>query len=651
MKRTFNFLLLNKKLFKALFIGFLIFTFLKVLFIIRFGNFSTFKNYSTDIPHMIFNSVRFDIQSLTYIFVIFFLVNSFSLIFNSDKFIQFINAFSINLIPIFLIISILLLIADQEFYSFFKFHFNTVTFDFFNENPKLLIKSIWQEHPIIKILFISLILFFIIKFIINKVYTNTMLRIDKFHLTLRIFISALVIGLYILLMRGSIGTFPLQKEDITVSECKFINACVTNGLFSLKEAYVESKSEYIIDQPVEVLNRYGFNSINEAITVYKGFNIDSLKSSNYEDYIFSSTGIKKSDKKYNLVFFIMESMSNHFINFHNENYNLLGSLETHFKEDVVFRNFQSSNNNTICTLEDIILNCPFHSIFNNRYRYIPFEISIAKPFKDAGYKTCFITGLELGWRHLDEVLNIQYFDHVYGKSGILRNDPEAKSNDTWGVFDHHVFNYIFDLLSESDTAMFILSLSSTNHTPYELPKDYKPYPIDPSISNKPEFSVDPKRCLEVLTAFQYSNDALGLFLNKLKSSPLAENTIVIITGDHNIRSIISYNTQEMMPLKFSVPFYLYVPDDLKKKLHIDPERWASHYDIMTSIYPYILNDVNYLNLGQNLFQKNTSNDQYYSLNDVQLLCSETANKKEIEKKVNARTAIINYYYSTKIHGK
>jgi len=359
MKRTFNFLLLTKKLYKSILLGLVLFFLVKLIFIFRFGNFGTFSNYASDIPHMIFNSFRFDLQSLAYIFILVFTINLFALIFKSDRFIAFINAFSINLIPILLILSLLILIADQQFYSFFKLHFNSVAFDFFNEEPKLLIKSIWLEHPIIKIFVLVTILYFIFRYLIKKVFLNTNLKIDRISLILRIPIIILALGLYFLIVRGSVGTFPLQKEDITVSENDFINACTTNGLFSLKEAYAEKQKEFTILSPNQVLKKYGYNSIEQAVADYKGISVDSLKNKTLDELIFTSSNKNQSNKKYNVVYFIMESMSNHFLNFHSKDCNLLGALEPHFKSDIVFRNFQSSSNGTIYTLENNILNSPF----------------------------------------------------------------------------------------------------------------------------------------------------------------------------------------------------------------------------------------------------------------------------------------------------
>ena len=649
MKSTYNFLLLNKKLLKVLLLGLLIFTLTKIVFAIRFGNLKTFVDYSSDIPQMIFNSLRFDLQSLAYIFALIFAVNLVAFISISKQTTKLLNKISIIYLPIILTLAIILLIADQQFYSFFKLHFNSVAFDFFDEEPRLLIKSMWLEHPVIRIFLITILMFFVIRFFVKKIYTKTILKINSINIIFRLSIIILIFGLYFLLMRGSVGTFPLQKEDINVSENEFINACVTNGLYSLKEANAEINREFKIDLPENILRSYGYNSIAEAFADYKGLPLDSIRDKNFEDLAFSTSHLNKSGKKYNVVYLIMESMSNHFLNFHNEKYNLLGRLEKHFNEDIVFRNFQSASNGTVATLESILINTPYHSIFDTKYRFRSYDLAITKPFKDAGYETSFITGIELGWRHLNEALQRQYIDQVSGKKSILRNYPEAESNDTWGVYDHFVLDFIYDQLIQKDTAMFIVSLSSTNHTPYELPEDYEPYKIDPSIAENPEFIIKEERCLEILTAFQYSNDALGGFLDKIKSSHLAENTIVIITGDHNNRSALSYNTSEMMKYKFSVPLYLYIPDDIKQNLFIDTERWSSHYDIITSIYPYILNDIKYPNLGQNLFDKDLPSNEFYSINDAQLLYDKD-NEAEIVKKINARQAITRYYYSTMING-
>ncbi|MBI9066955.1 MAG: sulfatase-like hydrolase/transferase [Salinivirgaceae bacterium] len=649
MKNTFNYLLFSKMLLKSFFFSIALFSAARIVFIIRFGSMYSFIEYSSDILPMAIAGLRFDLQSIGYILFFIYLIN-FSLLFSSTvKLNNFIKKLSIIFISITLTLSTVILIADQQFYSFFKLHFNSVAFDFFNEDPKLLMKSMWQEHPVIPILVITVLLFFIIKYVIANIFHQTKLTISSTNLFFRIGIIIIFFGLYFLVVRGSVGTFPLQKEDAVVSENKFLNISVLNGLYTLEKAYAEKKREFNISSPENILNKNGYKNINEAFADYKGLPIDSLNNMSFNELAFSNSNINQSGKKYHVVYLIMESMSNHFLYFHNEKTNLLGRFERHYNEDIVFRNFQSAGNGTISSLEAIILNTPYRSLFETKYRFLSFDFSIAKPFKEFGYKTNFITGIPLSWRQLNEALPKQYFDYVCGKASILRNSSKAKTNNAWGVYDHCMLDYIYDELIKSDSAMFVLSLSSTNHTPYELPEDYIPYKIDSSIFNNPEFIIPKERAIEVLTAYQYSNDALGGFLDKVKSSKLAENTIVIITGDHNNRSVLAYNSNESMKLKYSVPLYMYIPQSIKENLFIDTKRWTSHNDIMTSIYPYILNGVEYLNLGQNIFDETKDLNEFYSINDAQILFEDSANENEIKKKVKARNAILKYYYSKQIY--
>lgn len=48
---------------------------------------------------------------------------------------------------------------------------------------------------------------------------------------------------------------------------------------------------------------------------------------------------------------------------------------------------------------------------------------------------------------------------------------------------------------------------------------------------------------------------------------------------------------------YSVPFYLYIPDDLKNDIYYDQNRIGSHKDILPTLYNLTLNNTKYLSLG------------------------------------------------------
>ncbi len=644
MSNKYCFYTQTLKLIKSISIGLLMFFIFRLIFIFRFANAEVIFNHIQDLPLAFWRSTVSDIQAIGYLLVPIYALNFLSLI-RSNRLRQSINLFSRFYIPTVFTIGAIISFVNQEFYAFFKVNFNPVLFDFLDESPLLLIQSMWEEHPII-IISISLILIYWLFFqLFKRIYflSPTSTRVTG---TLKNIIAGLFITLFFAIgMRGSLGTFPLEKEDLLVSDNEFINICVPNPLYSLKDAYSSVKNQFNFESPNSIAPKRGFKSIEDAVAVFYDVNIDSVKQNGINHYIFQTSQINQKQKKYNVVFLIMESMSNALINFHTPNNNLLGALEKHTKEDILFRNFQSLHNGTIGTLEHIVAQLPYSYVFDSKYRYSSFGLSIAKPFKEAGYKTNFTTGVSLGWRHIGEALKHQYFDEVYGKRAVLSQSPTAKANNTWGVYDHCLFDYIYQELTQSDSSMFILSLSSTNHTPYELPSDYQAYPIDPNLYQNESFSLDSKTCKDALRAYQYSNDAVGRFMDKIKASKLADNTIVIVTGDHNNRSILNYNTPELLKIKYSVPLYIYLPKELRDSLYIDTNRWANHTDIMSSIFPYILYNVPYPCLGNNLFDPNQDNSHYYSYNVYQTLYDSTANPKEIKRKVKAYDSIIRYYYS------
>jgi len=139
-------------------------------------------------------------------------------------------------------------------------------------------------------------------------------------------------------------------------------------------------------------------------------------------------------------------------------------------------------------------------------------------------------------------------------------------------------------------------------------------------------------------------------MNKIKNSKLAENTIIIITGDHNIRSVLPYNTKEVAKYKNSVPLYIYLPEHIRKGLIVDTQRWASHYDIMPSIIPLILSDARYFSLDQNVFDTTKITLYYYSINDYSIMHNEGLTDEQAVRLVKARHTIAACYFNTIFNG-
>ena len=97
----------------------------------------------------------------------------------------------------------------------------------------------------------------------------------------------------------------------------------------------------------------------------------------------------------------------------------------------------------------------------------------------------------------------------------------------------------------------------------------------------------------------------------------------MVTGDHNVRSIIDYQRVPSQYM-YAVPMYLYLPHpyyklDQELKGRVE-ERYGSHYDILPTLAPLCFEKgTRYMDIGQNLLDSTKNKQDYYSYNEKQLL--------------------------------
>ncbi len=437
----------------------------------------------------------------------------------------------------------------------------------------------------------------------------------------------------------------LRAEDVYISESKEINDYVPNAVFMLKKAYSERKQQFKLESQDEILKQSGFKSLRDAIACYFDVTPDSALSKELEEWIFATTPTKNTEFHPNVVVILTESWSNRLIDLQSDSMNLLCSMQKHLQEDILFRNFQSSTNGTINAVESILIGTPYQPLFTSKYRFLSFPTSAAAPFKANQYITSFISGIELSWRNLEEVLPKQQFDHVMGKYELLKEKPSAECNHTWGVYDHEMLGFVADKLEKESNPNFIFCLTSTSHTPFEFPDHYELPDFSMNEQIMKNFKGEPALVKDYLKGYQYSNRALGDFMNRIKTNAnLANNTIVVITGDHNIRMILPYNNEEQHRLEYSVPLYIYLPPQMRASIQTDTTRWASHSDLFPTLIPMLFDHTKYVNMGQNLFDQTKSSDQFISINVSQVKHGKALTNEQAWQKAKAREAIMKFYF-------
>ena len=616
--------------------------FVRICFAVAFVPMSVISSNLAVFPRLLFNLLRFDVQVICYVLL---LPTVLTFIFAALRKPWTDHVLSRFRLIYFSIVSVLLLIIsgiDMGFYANFNSHINLTFFDFFNEGPMSLIQTVWEEYhcvyEAIAFLLITLPVLLLIRKIelsnlssrrsVRSSYGQKSLRRNSINLLLIIllYIVFLAIGL-----RGSVWRFPLQIEDTFVSNQKTLNDLVPNAVYMLKKAYKEKRNAFKMENTSDLLKQYKFKSLQEALDIYTGGKVRMVKNDTLtalQHALFARVGDSLKQRQPNIVIIYSESWSNYLFNLQQKNAEMYFGLERHFKEDLLFRNFQSVQNGTVASLENLYVSTPFPRFFASAYRFKTLPTSIALPFKASNYTTTFMSGMDAAWENCAEALPHQQFDAVYDKFFILKDYPHATYNSI-GVYDEYLFQALLDKLNKpSKKRQMITVMTTTNHPPFEFPKDLKLPPLPDSFYGKKCFAEHNRKVLDkYLTGFRYYNKALNDFLNRFKASAAAKNTILVITGDHNVRVIFNHDVIDKR-YEHSVPLYVYLPPYLRKEAYNKlTNRWGSHDDILATLAPFAFRNTKYFKMGKNLLDTSVSDSTYYSANVDQIEAIPTYQKK------------------------
>jgi len=486
--------------------------------------------------------------------------------------------------------------VDFYFFKFFQSHFNNLVFGIVDDDTRAVLKSVWTDYPVIGILLFWVTAGVLFSRLFTRLLAVSAVAPPK-SLFLKMAVLIAFLAWYIFGMRGySLGLFPLQYSDSIISRNDFINTLTFNGANALQLALAQHTKDTIAGDARAAVAGYGFADPAAAFSAYLGKPVATADTA----LLYETTAASRflQENKPNVVFILMESMSNHYLGLHSPTLNLLGALEKELPYCYLFRNFLSATDGTIGSLENLLVGTPRSPISQSVFMRRSLPSSVALPYKRAGYQTSFITGSKLGWRNLDGFVRRQYFDQVLGSNVLAEEVPGATSGE-WGVFDEYLFNYLYRQLSTAhDKPQFIFAFTTSNHSPFDLPADYQPYPVNISDSLRKTLRTAEKIVKKNLTAYQYANDSLGRFLERIRNSPLGKNTIIAVTGDHNVRQVFTYDDSTWLS-QFSVPLLLYVPEAYGTA-SVNTNIFASHRDIFPTLYHLSLSNAAYYNTGVNL---------------------------------------------------
>lgn len=488
-------------------------------------------------------------------------------------------------------------VVDFFYFSFFHTHFDATAWGLIEDDTSAVLHSIWNDFPVIRFFLVTLLFTLLAGFFMYfLVHCPNRAKYPSYFIK-RFCLLVLLLACSFVMARGTFSTLPLRAMHLNVSTNPFINQLANNPPFALYEVVAHAQENRLELNTQQILKQWGFSSEQEVLEAYIG---SSLTSPMLYTALIDSTACNDSLKRTppHVVVLQMESMPTYYMGFDHGMFDLLGALKEELPNGYWFKNTLSGGSGTLASLEALLFGIVQGPVGQSIHYRTPLPYSAAKVFQKQGYTTSYVSGQRLGWRNMNNFLKEQGFDRVEGDVD-LQEKVSRVPQGTWGIHDEALFERILQILLTAQTPQLVYGMSISHHSPYDTPQNewLTTMRVPDSVWQKVDMPEEVAR--KSFAAFRYQTDHLGKFLKEVYNSSLAENTIVVFTGDHTIKQNMK-NCDDPLTL-YGVPIVFFLPKKMREQDSIDLNQYASHNDIFPTLFHLALSGAKYLRTGRNLF--------------------------------------------------
>lgn len=324
-----------------------------------------------------------------------------------------------------------------------------------------------------------------------------------------------------------------------------LNQLSLNGVYTLIKAYDQKK---ILENDLGEVT-FQFGNLDEALK-----STQSCIGNNNEEFVSELYPLARkiihpislSTQKPNIVLILMEG-------FTASNIGILSpggkgfspGFDNLSQDGILFRNIYGQGARTHHGIVSTVGSFPsLLGMMLTRRRGTDSFYTLGTLLKQYGYSTSFIYGFESGFDHMGFFLKQGGIDKIIDNVEF----PNPKFQGKWGVSDEDLFDKAHEFYQSqtSETPFFSVVLTSSNHSPYEIPDDFlKQNPQDTDKKDQ--------------AAFAYSDFTLSQFIENAKTSEYFANTIFVIIADHGE----ARDKDDLYFKRFHVPCLIYAPHLIK----------------------------------------------------------------------------------------
>ncbi len=441
--------------------------------------------------------------------------------------------------------------SEWFFWEEFGKRFNFIAVDYLIYTTEV-INNILESYPVPLLLLIVLLLTVaIFLFYIKKTMVLHTTFSDEKGLKSRLKEGGL------LLLIPLLSFYFLEQQNLTSASTNKFNAELSkNGLYSLFSAFRNNALDYD-----EFYKSHDINDVLHTLRKLQTTQETTFVSDDINDITrhYHHLG---SEKHYNVMLVMIESMSAAYMNTYGNTQNLTPEMDRLTQESLFFNNLYATGTRTVRGMEAVTLSIPptpGRSIVKRPNNHD--LSSVGFTFEEKGYENKFIYG---GHGYFDNMN--EFFSHN-GFNIVDHNNFEADEitfDNVWGVCDEDLFNKSIKEADNSFAAhkpFFNFIMTTSNHRPYTFPKEHM---TQPKLEGRD-------------SGVNYTDYAIKKFLDDAKKKPWFDNTLFIFIADHNGGS----SGEVALPLfRYLIPAFIYAPKIIKPQT---VSKLSSQIDLMPTV--------------------------------------------------------------------
>jgi phosphoglycerol transferase MdoB-like AlkP superfamily enzyme len=462
---------------------------------------------TSDIFQVLYHGLPLDMSMSGYLTVIPALILVFSIWFNPKVVATVLNVYFGTILSLVVIVAV----VDLVVYPYWGFHLDSTIF-LYLQKPEETFASASALEIILGFfaaIAFSILVYIGYVFIIRK-------QILKLTVPKSIWKACLVLillaGALFLPIRGGVTVSTMNVGKVYFSDNMFLNHAAINPQFNLMYSFFKSDN---------FGSQYQFYDKAEATVIF-----DALMIQPPADSI---PQLLNSDRP-NIILFILESFSAEVA----LDSVIAPNMSRFAKEGILFGHFYANSFRTDRGLVSVLSGYPAHPTvaimkYPQKTENLP---TIPKTLKQAGYDNLsFYYGGDADFANMRS-----YFVGACGIKEVVsdKDFPLNERMTKWGVPDKFLIDRVYkDITTKEQEIPFmktVLTLSS--HEPFDVPV------------HKFEESF--------LNAVSYTDECLGDFVERLKSTDLWDNTLLIFIADHAMQSYPG-GLNNSDPKRFHIP--------------------------------------------------------------------------------------------------